>query len=83
MRKLPPKIRNYKAENADDQGFNSTIKGEDTSKVEPNAVGEEEEEGFGSFEDFQMVEVVSEDIKLSTELTSGQGPENLMIIVVR
>ena len=51
--------------------------------MEPNAVGEEEEEEFGSFDDFQMVEVAKEDIEPSTEMPSVQGLENLMIIEYR
>jgi len=70
----------HPAETADSGGVECTIEGEDTPKVEPNAVNEEKEEEFGSFEDLQMMEVAVEDIEPSTEMPSGQGPENPMII---
>jgi len=64
----------HPAETADSGGVE--CKGEDTPKVEPNAVNEEKEEEFSSFEDLQMIEVAAEDIEPSTEMPSGQGPEN-------
>jgi len=70
----------YPAETADSGGVECNIQGEDTPKVEPNAVNEEKEKEFGSFEDLQMMEVAVKDIEPSTEMPSGQGSKNLMII---
>ena len=70
----------HPAESANDGGVDTTIEGEGTPKVEPNAVGEMVGEEFSSFDNLQMVEVVAEDIELSTEMPSGQGPENSTII---